>query len=125
MDRWTILGGLVVAAGLCACAGSPEPVDRQRWCAQYFDPYPLNEPAPSITEVRPPDFRNPPAEPVRAQWQPTWGACCQTPAAGQSAATLPPPGTMLPGTVAPGTVIPGTLAPGTLAPGAVAPQTVR
>jgi len=55
---------LVLAVGGCR---NPGPARDQRARAQFFDPYPQNEPAPIVSEARPREYQKPFAEPLRNQ----------------------------------------------------------
>ncbi|MGW8256835.1 MAG: membrane or secreted protein [Thermoguttaceae bacterium] len=54
---------------------SPGTIQEQQRRAVRFDPYPENEPGPTIAGVRPRGYENPIAEPARARWH--LGNVCQ------------------------------------------------
>ena len=63
----TALGGCKGTAGPCWL--HPGSAQEQRARALRYDPYPENEPGPSMAGVRPREFEKPPPEPSRARWQ--------------------------------------------------------
>ncbi len=79
------LGALTLSMGLLVVAGGcqgmappgffrPGPAEYQQSQAQRFDPYPENEPGPTVVGARPLEYQNPPAEVLRARWLPwNWG----------------------------------------------------
>ncbi|NQT15499.1 MAG: membrane or secreted protein [Planctomycetes bacterium] len=48
----------------------PGPAASQQSRAERYDPYPENEPGPTIVGARPREYQKPPAEPSRARWVP-------------------------------------------------------
>lgn len=46
----------------------PRTIEQQRYSASIHDPYGLPDAGPEMVGVRPRDFQQPSAEPVRARW---------------------------------------------------------
>jgi hypothetical protein len=70
-----LAAGLVIlatAGGCCGIAppnwGHPGSAAVQQKRALRYDPYPENEPGPSIEGTRPREYANPPPEASRARW---------------------------------------------------------
>ena len=78
MDRrWLLVLGAAVALVAAGCRSLAMPTVARPGTAQYqqsvaerFDPYPENEPAPTVVGGRPLEYEKPPPEVARARWLP-------------------------------------------------------
>ena len=72
---WPLAAGLLILVALGGCRGVASPdwthpgtASVQQKRALRYDPYPENEPGPSMDGTRPREYANPPPETSRARW---------------------------------------------------------
>jgi hypothetical protein len=73
---WSLAVGLLVLSAMQGCQSTAKPslahprsAEVQQKRALRYDPYPETNVGPGMSETRPRDYQNPPAETSRARWE--------------------------------------------------------